>query len=114
MPIRLPQQLTSRYNLQYFELMVTGLLVQGHVWSTRPSPGLPAMFHKLLRLMPYSVYGHRLVGPVLAPVPAICHDACDGHQCLPDVSNLLNYCSTVAGDTEPTLLPMLPLYEHGT
>ena len=35
-----------------------GMLLQGPVCSTRPSPGLPAMLFKLLRLMPYSVYRH--------------------------------------------------------
>ena len=34
------------------ELMVMGMLVQSHMHTTTPFPWLPAMFDKLLRLMP--------------------------------------------------------------
>lgn len=138
MAIRLPQLLTSRYTLQHYELMLIGMLVPRHVCSTRPSPRLPAMLYKLLKLMPCSVHGHWLVGLLLASVLAICHDTCichdacicrdacichdacifhgdcDGHQCLPDGPNLLHHYSTVASHTEPILLPMSPLHEHNT
>ncbi len=47
--------------------MVIGVLVQGHVYSTRPSPWLPAIVHKLLRLTPCPVQRHWLLG-----VNAVC------------------------------------------